>query len=143
MRRVAELRRVPLILWVAYLLAGAFVVLQPEPEVAVRAVVKVQGVLQDVGLSDRWTTFRRVEVLLNVALFAPITFLGRLALPRSTWSQWVAWSFIGSFAVEAAQELFLVSRTAEYSDVVANTLGALVGVVAASLVLRLGERVRR
>ena len=47
--------------------------------------------------------------------------------PRPTWRDWTAVGFAASFVVEVAQALVLDTRAATHSDVVANTLGILVG----------------
>ncbi len=79
-----------------------------------------------------WVTWPgRVELVLNAAMFAPVAFLASLACPRHPWGNWVAYSFIGSGLVEVVQAFALEPRSAQYVDVVANTLGGLVGAVVA------------
>ena len=74
-------------------------------------------------------------------MIAPVTFLGLMAFPRSRWQEWTAYGFVASSCVELAQEFLLPHRQASTTDVVANTLGALVGAVLATLLLRgLGGR---
>ena len=51
--------------------------------------------------------------------------------PRPTWRDWTAVGFAASFVVEVAQALVLDARPATHSDVVANTLGTLVGALLA------------
>jgi len=70
---------------------------------------------------------RRVEFALNVAAFVPLSALGTMLWPGPTWRDWTAVGFAVSFVVEAAQALVLDTRAATHSDVVANTLGTLVG----------------
>jgi glycopeptide antibiotics resistance protein len=66
-------------------------------------------------------------------MFAPLTVLTTLIWPRRSWTYWVAWAFVLSCAVELSQGLFLPARSAQFVDVVANTLGALAGAWAMSL----------
>ena len=57
--------------------------------------------------------------------------------PRTTWRDWTAYGFLFSAAIELTQALLLPSRSARFDDIVANTLGALVGAVFVALVRRL------
>ena len=68
-----------------------------------------------------------MEFLCNVVLLVPFAVLGSLALPRWSWRDWTAWGFLLAGAVELTQGLLLPGRDASYADVVANTLGALLG----------------
>ncbi len=68
----------------------------------------------------------RVEFGLNVLAFVPLSLLGSLLRPRVAVSAWIAWGFVGSLLVEAAQTT-MPGRMATHSDVVANTMGALAG----------------
>ena len=120
--------RVALAAYVAVLL---FLLLQPRPEVAVGSVVRVAELLAQLPVVGPRVTGGRVEFLLNIAAFAPIPFLGRWAFSRVTWSEWVAWGFIGSVAVELIQGIFLDGRSAQFADIVANTAGSFAGAVAA------------
>ena len=68
-----------------------------------------------------------MEFLCNVVLLVPFAVLGSLVLPRWSWQDWTAWGFLLAGAVELTQGLVLSGRDASYADVVANTLGALLG----------------
>ena len=65
-----------------------------------------------------------------------------MALPRHHWANWVVYGFVLSCAVELVQGLVLPPRSAQFEDVVANTLGALVGALAAVPVSRVLEKRR-
>ncbi|WP_415629918.1 VanZ family protein [Nocardioides dubius] len=131
------MRRAPMILLGAYLVAVAFAVFQPQPEAAVGAVVWVEEALVSWGLSETLVSGTRVEFVLNALLFAPISFLGRWVWPKLRWTDWVAYAFVGSVAVELTQGLLFPDRSAQFVDVVSNTSGGLIGAVAAALVTRL------
>jgi VanZ family protein len=59
------------------------------------------------------------------------------------WFVWVLAGFVAACGIEATQMLFLSGRQPSAVDVVANTLGALVGAVLAVLLLRSGNRPQR
>ena len=67
------------------------------------------------------------EFLCNVAILAPVSALGSLIWRRTTWRDWTAYTFVVAGVVEITQGVLLGERTASTSDVVANTLGGLVG----------------
>ena len=76
--------------------------------------------------------------LLNVLLYVP---LGAFAGLNTRWAWW--WvtiaAALGSVMIELAQLVWL-SRVADLNDIFANTLGALLGAVAISLLARAGSR---
>lgn len=67
------------------------------------------------------------DASLNVALFVPGSFAAALLWPRIHWWQWVAVGYLVSAFIEWMQWLFLVDRTAQLTDLVANTAGAALG----------------
>lgn len=77
-------------------------------------------------------------VLLNVLLFVPLGAFFALVIRWAWW--WVVLpAVIASGAIETVQGLWL-DREASWSDVVANTVGALLGAVAVSLLARARRR---
>ncbi len=92
-------------------------------------------VLQAV-LPDSWVDFTRVEVLMNAVIIAPLSFLGSRVWPRLRWQDWTAYAFVGATTVELVQGLLLPGRQASFSDIVANTFGALLGALLARRLLR-------
>ena len=83
----------------------------------------------------------QMEVLLNVAAFVPVSLLGSVLRPSPTWRDWTALGFVASLLVEVVQAVVLDARSATHSDVVANTVGALLGALAGAVaVRRLGGR---
>lgn len=131
---------VPRILLAAYVALVAFIVFQPVPDLASGTVWDVTTLLHDLGLDPVRVTGARVEFVLNALMFAPIPFLGSLGFPRVRWADWVVACFVGSFAIEVLQGSFLEARSAQYVDIVSNTLGGLVGAVASLLVGRVVGR---
>lgn len=82
----------------------------------------------------------QAEFLCNVLIFAPVSALGSILWPRTTWLTWTAIAFVGACAVEIAQGALLPGRTASYVDVVANTLGGLLGALVPGAVRRAVSR---
>ena len=81
-----------------------------------------------------WVTFDAVEFAANVLLFAP---LGMLAVAwRRPWWQGILAGVVASASIETIQLLFLPTRVADVRDVVANTLGAALGVAVATVLSR-------
>ena len=121
--------------WVALL---AHALLSPSaagPSWLVETIARIAG---DLGLPSVVASADRVEFGLNVAAFVPVCLLGTMLWPRPTWRDWTVGGFLASFLVEAVQALALSGRSATHSDVVANTLGALVGAFLGCAALRAG-----
>jgi glycopeptide antibiotics resistance protein len=79
----------------------------------------------------------RIEFGLNMLAFVPLSFLGTMVWPRLTWRDWTAIGFVASFLVEVVQAVALDARSATHADVVANTLGTLIGALLGLLASRL------
>jgi glycopeptide antibiotics resistance protein len=87
-------------------------------------------VLHRSGLPD-WIGYGAVESGANVLLFVPFGLLATLGLqPKHRWAP-IALGLASSAAIELGQLLFLPARTASWADVLANTSGAALGVLAA------------
>lgn len=84
----------------------------------------------------------RTEVALNAVIIAPLSMLGTLVRPRLRWQDWAAYGFLGSCSVELIQGLLLPHRQASFSDIVANTAGALLGGLLGAMVVRARSRRR-
>lgn len=120
----------------AYGVVLALLLLLPWGQVPSRVILATTRLAHDLGVPAGLATIGRVELGLNVLGFVPLTLLASLVWPRPTWRDWTAWTFIASFLVEAAQALVLSERASANSDVVANTLGGLVGAVLGAALLR-------
>ncbi|MFC7493215.1 MULTISPECIES: VanZ family protein [unclassified Nocardioides] len=98
----------------------------------------VRDVGVTVGFDPATATQARAEFLCNALILAPVSALGSVVWPRTTWRDWAGWTFAAAAAVELVQGLLLSARTASWIDVAANTLGGMIGalVVAVPRTLR-------
>jgi len=79
--------------------------------------------------STAWITFDRVEFAANVAMFVPLGILAVLWFGvRGWWSAPVIGALV-STAIESTQALLLSTRVPDVRDIVANTLGAVIGML--------------
>jgi glycopeptide antibiotics resistance protein len=94
------------------------------------AIVRVLSVVHRHGIPE-WFGYRALEFSANVTMFVPLGFLVFFVLPRRRW--WLALVLCPglSIAIELTQGMLLAQRFATLSDVVANSLGAAVGVLLA------------
>ncbi len=80
--------------------------------------------------------YDRIEFTANIVLFVPFgLLLGALSRPGRRWLAFLL-CVAGSAAIELGQALFLPHRIASIADVVANSIGAALGVLAIALVAR-------
>ncbi|MDF2562699.1 MAG: hypothetical protein K0R99_4145 [Microbacterium sp.] len=77
--------------------------------------------------------FTRLEIIANILVFVPVGILAFLLLPRRIWPLALLVGPLLSLGIETAQRVALPHRAATVTDVVANSTGALVGVVFAVL----------
>ena len=94
------------------------------------AIQKVLDVVHRNGIPE-WFGYNKLEFSANVAMFVPLGFLAALLLPAKVW--WLALLICPglSVAIELTQATFLAARFATATDVIANTLGAVVGILVA------------
>ncbi|MDF2666382.1 MAG: glycopeptide antibiotics resistance protein [Microbacterium sp.] len=85
-----------------------------------------------------WITFDVVEFTANVAMFVPLGIL--LIAWGARWWHGILTGMVLSAAIETTQLLFLPTRVADVRDVVANTLGAAIGVAITVLLGRHAAR---
>jgi len=132
-------RGVRVALAASYALALAVLVLGPWGWALNRLTVALYVQFRyDWPIAPDWAAPEDYGVLLNVLLFVPLGALAALLIGRPWW--WVtAAAALASGLVELAQWQWL-AREGSWTDVVANTLGALVGAVAVSLLARRGSR---
>lgn len=74
-----------------------------------------------------WFDFHVFEFTANIIMFVPLGIFIGLLLPRGR--QWVGIFILPllSFAIETAQFVFLATRLATVSDLIANSLGGWIG----------------
>jgi glycopeptide antibiotics resistance protein len=77
--------------------------------------------------------FTRLEVLANVLVFIPVGILAFVLIPRRAGILSLVVGPALSLLIEAAQRFALPHRAATFTDVVANSVGATVGVLLAVL----------
>jgi glycopeptide antibiotics resistance protein len=80
-----------------------------------------------------WITYYGLEFTANIAMFVPVGLFFLLLLGRAYWFVAVLSGVGLTFAIETAQ-LFLPERVSDPRDLVSNSIGALIGVVAALIV---------
>jgi glycopeptide antibiotics resistance protein len=78
--------------------------------------------------------------VMNALIIAPATFLATFVRPQYSWRDWTAFAFCLACLVELAQGLLLPGRYPQFSDVVANTLGALLGALVGAVLRALLQR---
>lgn len=122
-----------------YSLFLAVVLLAPTSSNQSSAAAWLGHVATWCGVPARYVTQGRVEFVANVLILMPVSALGSLLWPRTTWRDWTAYAFVIAGAVELVQGLLLPARTASFADVVANGAGGLCG----ALVVAIGQRTRR
>lgn len=116
-----------------YLVCLTVVLLWPTTDRQDRVIGTVAGIVHRTGIPDSLATSLRLEFVLNAAIIVPVTLLGSLAFPRFGWRDWTALGFCGAVVVESIQGLLLPGRHSSTVDVVANTVGALLGAALVAL----------
>jgi len=125
-------RRVAVIALVAYSCFLAIVLLAPSSSDQSRAASVLVDLGHLVGFGNH-ATQGRAEFIANALILMPVSALGSLVWARSRWRDWTAWGFVLAGCVELAQGIALSARTASFTDVVANTLGAMGGALFVAL----------
>ncbi len=82
----------------------------------------------------RWLTFGLIEFVSNMVMFAPLGALAALSRPRGGDGVALAACFGLSVFAELVQWSVLPNRTGDVRDVVANTLGAAIGIGIVALI---------
>ncbi len=118
-----------------YSLLLGWVLLWPSGAPATATVAHVRRFVLALGSPDVLVSGWSVEFALNALMVAPVPLLATLLWPRWTWERWTVLGFVVSGVVELLQGLLLQQRSAEFVDIVANTLGVLLGAILGQLVL--------
>jgi glycopeptide antibiotics resistance protein len=129
---------------IAYAVAVLAVTLWPSPvdQGFESQISRGLAALHRRGLPS-WFGYNALEFSANMALFVPLGFLIALLLPARFW--WLALFVCPaiSTSIELTQGAFLASRFATVSDIAANSLGGIIGVVVSVIVRALFPRIDR
>jgi glycopeptide antibiotics resistance protein len=121
-------RRLALLAAVGYLVVVAVITLGPTPWRTRPAVEGYDVLSLSTWLSaGTWASGRPQEFLANILLFVPLGLLVRLGVPRLTWIFAGAVGVSVSVAIEVLQVGSV--RVSDPRDLVANSVGAVVGAV--------------
>lgn len=121
----------------AYLGFVGWITLGPQPFSGSNSIVYRVLAILDEHAQTSWVTYAGLEFTGNVLMFLPIGLFFLLLFGRRRW--WLAMLFgvLLTIGIETTQ-LFLPGRVTDARDVVANSLGALLGVIVA-LVITAGK----
>lgn len=136
METVEGSRRALLVALVAYSAALAVALLAPTSGTQSHMASWVVDAGTAVGFSPETATQARAEFLCNALILMPVSALGTLVWRSTTWRDWTAFGFVIAGLVEITQGILLPDRTASYADIVANTLGCLLGALAGIVIRR-------
>lgn len=136
------MRRRPVlsVLTVVYLAAVAYITLNPAPgdpagNPLLRSLLRAVSALPGLG----WVDYAVAEFTANILLFVPMGLLFTLLLGRWRWWLAVSLGIAATLGIEFVQ-LFLPARFTDARDVLANTLGTLIGVAVAFAVTSRSRR---
>ena len=116
------------IAYVVYLCFVAVLVFDPSQGAPGTSVSLVARGLQQLNVPAS-TDSHVLEFSCNIVMFIPFSLLGGMIWPVRGVLEWVVLGAALSGAIELCQLFFLPHRYATLSDVIANTLGALLGAV--------------
>jgi glycopeptide antibiotics resistance protein len=139
------LRLAGYVLFAAYLLTLLWASLNPEPidgSGPIRAFVA--WVLNFTAASKDWAWlgYNQLESLANVLLYIPLGLGLALIVRRAPWWLDVLIGVAITASAELAQFYFLPDRFATEADVLANSIGVLIGVISARSTLALRSQLR-
>lgn len=127
---------------VAYVVGLAVLVAGPWGWTLNRLTVRLYTLFRyDWRIAPEWVRPEQYGVLLNVVLFVPAGALLAVVARRPWW-----WATLAALAASAVIELvqwLWLEREGGWSDVGANTLGALIGALAGAVLIRRRTRARR
>lgn len=91
------------------------------------------GLLRTITRTVPWLTYGVIETTANVLLFVPLGMLLALALPLHR-GLVVPIALATTLVIESGQALLLTQRTPSLRDIVANVIGAMVGLAVVHVV---------
>lgn len=101
-----------------------------------------RGLLNDITAAVPWLTYARIEFAANVLLFIPFGAFFSLLLPRARWWLPIVGAATVFSAVAEWLQIFAADRTSSALDIVANTSGAVIGILLIALVRVLARQGR-
>ena len=125
-------RRHPIltVVTLAYLGVVGVLTLSPMPVNGRDSIIwRIVEIFQRYSMT-RWLDFETVEFLANVAMFVPLGLFFVLLLVRGRWWLAILFGLALTVGIEFAQQ-FLPSRVPDSRDLVANAIGATLGVLVA------------
>ncbi len=128
-----SLRHLMRLVFSLYVVALAFVVFWPthvDDNAAGGALVAFIDRGRAEGFLPGWVNYSSIEWISNVVMFVPFGFLLFFVLPTRLRLLSVMCGFCASSFIESVQ-LLMPERTSSWWDIVANTLGALLGALVA------------
>ena len=118
---------------VAYLGLVGVLTLSPVPEQGRDSIIwRLVKIFERYPMT-LWLDFATVEFLANVAMFVPLGLFFVLLLGRGRWWLAILFGLVLTVAIEFVQQ-FLPSRVSDPRDLVANSIGATLGVLIALVV---------
>lgn len=127
---------------VAYLALVAWLTLTPQSTVVNNGILwRISDFLDRFEQFD-WVTFPMIEFAANIALFVPLGLFFVLLLGRRLWWLAIAFGVVATVGIELAQR-DIVGRVSDPRDLVANSVGTVVGVVVALILTAAKARKRR
>ncbi len=115
---------------VAYLALVAWLTLTPQSTVINNGILwRISNFLDRFEQLD-WITFPMIEFAANIALFLPLGLFFVLLLGRRLWWLAIVIGIVATAAIELAQR-DIVGRVSDPRDLLANSIGTIIGVLAA------------
>jgi glycopeptide antibiotics resistance protein len=121
----------------AYLAIVGWLTLSPQAPSKEDSLFWRIALFFDGHAATAWITFNRLEFAANLAMFIPIGLFFVLLLGRRRWWLAVALGVALTIGIEFGQQ-FIPSRVSDPRDILSNSSGAIVGVIAA-LVITAGK----
>jgi len=117
-----------------YLGVVGWITLGPQPldEGANSLVWRLLDVFSRFSLTD-WISYSLLEFWANVAMFVPVGLFFLMLLGRGRWWLAIVLGVLLTCGIELAQ-VYLPGRVSDPRDILANSVGALIGVVVALIV---------
>jgi glycopeptide antibiotics resistance protein len=117
-----------------YLGVVGWITLGPQPfdEGSDSLVWRLLGIFGRIPFID-WITYSVLEFGSNVAMFVPVGLFFLLLLGRRRWWLAIVLGVVLTCGIEFVQQ-FLPDRVSDPRDILANSVGAFIGVVAALIV---------